>query len=444
MRAKSLIFCGVIVCLHAQPEPGDLLQRVTRKVLETVGRLPKYMCTQTIDRSQYEPAAGTAGHSCDTPAGVDALRDVTLGFEKHKPLRLTTSDRLRLDVAVSAGSEMYSWVGESRFEDRSLFQLVRNGALSTGSFASFLMVIFRDDEASFSYKGEITETGRQLADFEFRVPVQSSHYIYTGAGNRVTTGYYGDIFVDPKTADLIRLVVHTEGLPPETGSCEASTTLDYSRVRLNGAEFLLPNRGQLQILDANGIELENGTVYSGCHEFLGESTLRFDAAPETGSAVAGKAAAADELPAGLPFTIALSNGIDVSDAAAGDKIGAKLTAAIKDRKGQILVPKGAAVTARIIQIRRFFVPEPSLRLVLKLETVDIEGTPRPLIAAPDSRAPPSNNAKATLQRRYNPVTLDNQDPQAAVFQFWNTKGSLVQSGGFESKWLTVAPAESRL
>jgi hypothetical protein len=223
MRAKSLIFCGVIVCLHAQPEPGDLLQRVTRKVSETVGRLPKYMCTQTIDRSQYEPAAGTAGHSCDTPAGADALGDVALSFEKHKPLRLTTSDRLRLDVAVSAGSEMYSWVGESRFEDRSLFQLVRNGALSTGSFASFLMVIFRDDEASFSYKGEITEAGRQLADFEFRVPVQSSHYIYTGAGNRVTTGYYGDIFVDPKTADLIRLVVHTEGLPPETGSCEASS-----------------------------------------------------------------------------------------------------------------------------------------------------------------------------------------------------------------------------
>jgi hypothetical protein len=197
-------------------------------VLETVGRLPKYMCTQTIDRSQYEPPSGPAGHSCGPATDVDALLEVSLGVEKHKPLVLTTSDRLRLDVAISAGSEMYSWVGESRFEDRSLFQLVRNGALSTGSFASLPMVVFRDDQASFSYKGEITEAGRQLADFEFRVPVKSSHYIYSGAGAPVTTGYYGDILVDPKTADLIRLAVHTEALPPETGSCEASTTLDYS------------------------------------------------------------------------------------------------------------------------------------------------------------------------------------------------------------------------
>jgi hypothetical protein len=135
-------------------------------------------------------------------------------------------------------------------------------------------------------------------------------------------------------------VVHTEALPPETGSCEASTTLDYSRVRLNGAEFLLPNRGQLQILDANGMELKNSTAYSGCHEFLGESTLGFDAWPEAdapaggkaAAADAGKAAATDELPEGLTFTIALTNNIDVSAAAAGDKIGAKLTAAIRDTK----------------------------------------------------------------------------------------------------------------
>jgi hypothetical protein len=435
VRGKSLFLCGVVVCLQAQPDPGDLLQRVTSKVLETVDRLPKYMCTQTIDRSQYEPQAGPAGHSCGPPSDVEALMEVSLGVERNKPLLLNTSDRLRLDVAVSAGREMYSWVGESRFEDRSLFQLVRSGALSTGSFASLLTVVFRDDHASFSYKGGITEAGRRLADFEFRVPVQSSHYIYTGAGNRVTTAYYGSILVDPQTADLVRLTVHTERLPPETGSCEASTTLDYSRVRMNGAEFLLPNRGQLQILDANGMNSRNSTVYSSCHEFLGESTPHFDA-PEPGAPAAGKvAAAANELPGDLPFTIALSSSIDQTAAAAGDKIGANLTTAIKDSKGQTLVPKGAAVTARIVQIRRFYVPEASLRLSLKLETVDIAGTPRKLSAAPDTSSTASNPLKSI----YDPATLDNQDPQAAVFVFWD-KGRFVAYSGFESKWRTVAPA----
>jgi hypothetical protein len=53
------------------------------------------------------------------------------------------------------------------------------------------MVVFRDDEASFSYKGEIAEDGRHLAEFEFRLPVQSSRYLFSGAGSQVTTGYFG-------------------------------------------------------------------------------------------------------------------------------------------------------------------------------------------------------------------------------------------------------------
>jgi hypothetical protein len=302
------------------------------------------------------------------------------------------------------------------------------------------MVVFRDDEASFSYKGEIAEEGRQLAEFEFRVPVQSSHYIFSGAGSSVTTGYFGSIFVDPQTADLVRLVVHTEALPPETGSCESSSTLDYSRVRLNGAEFLLPNRVQLHILDANGLDLENSAAYSGCHEFLGESTLRFESGPELGVTAAGKSASADDLPAGLAFTIALSNNIDQTAAAAGDKVTAKLTAAITGAKHQVLVPKGAAVTARIVQVRRFYVPEPNLRLVLRLETVEIAGTPRQLTATPDTTPPVVNAGRGALQRRSTPVAarLDNQDPQAAVFVFWDTKGNFVASAGYESKWLTAA------
>jgi len=426
MRDAFLFFVCAILCLHAQPTPGDLLQRVTQRALDTVNRLPKYMCTQTIDRSQYEPTAGSAGRRCEPYA--------------RKQLRLTSSDRLRLDVAVSAAREMYSWVGESHFEDRSLFELVNNGALSTGSFASFLTVVFRDDEASFSYKGETTEDGRQLAEFEFRVPIQSSHYLFSGAGRRVTTGYFGSIFVDPKTADLVRLAVSTEALPPETAACESSTTLDYSRVRLNGADFLLPNRTQLHILDTNGMDMENNAAYSGCHEFLGESTLRFDSGPETGVTGPGKASAADELPAGLPFTIALSSNIDQSLAAAGDKITAKLTAAITDAKRRVLVPKGATVTARIVQIRRFYQPEPTLRLVLKLETVEIAGAPRPLLAEPDTRQPLADSTKGALQRRGSPntTTLDNQDPYAAVVVFRNTGGNFVMSGGFESKWLTAA------
>ncbi|MGO9260030.1 MAG: hypothetical protein ACLQU1_27510 [Bryobacteraceae bacterium] len=430
MRARTLFLCGLVACARAQPTPGELLQQVSKKVLATVDRLPKYMCTQTIDRWQFEPAPGRAEPPCE-PA-------------LHKQTHLTTSDRLRLDVAVSAAHEMYSWVGESRFDDRSLFDLVQTGALSTGSFSSFLLVIFRIDNTAFAYKGPVTEAGRQLEEFEFQVPKEMSHYIYNGAGSRVTTGYYGTILVDPKTIDLVRLEVHTEGLPPETGSCQSSSTLDYTRLRLNDTDFLLPKRAELYILTDNGVEMKNTTVYSGCHEFLGESTLRFESAPEPGPAGAAKVAAA-ELPAGIPFQVEFIKSIDPASAAAGDKITAKLTDPIRDTNRQILVPRGAAVTARILQIRRYYGQTPILRLVLKLETVEIARAPRPLAAEPDTRVAPVANrpgtpGSRTLPPRPNPVMVDNEDRQAAVFQFANARGNLVVVSGFESKWLTVARA----
>jgi hypothetical protein len=418
-----LLVCAIIASARAQSSSADLLRRATAKVLDTVGRLPKYMCTQTIDRTQLEPAAGTAGRHCEPP--------------KSKQLRLTTSDRLRFDVAVSNGREMYSWAGEGRFEDGGLFQLVKNGALSTGAFASLLAVVFRDDAAVFTYKGESTEAARRVAEFEFHVPVQTSHYLFSGRDSRVTTGYFGSIFVDPATADLVRLMVQTEGLPAETGACESRTDLTYTRVRLNDANFLLPSLVQLHILNTDGIELENNAAYSGCHEFLGESTLLFDAPPEPGVPAAHEiAASVDELPEGLPFTVELTKGIDAAVAAAGDKLAATLTTPIRDATGRSFVPKGAAVTARIVQIRRFYIPEPMVRLVIKLETVEIAGTPRRLTAAAEFSDPPPLQARGGFQRRIELATPDNQDTEAMVFEAHRPSRNVVPA--FESKWSTMA------
>jgi hypothetical protein len=424
MGRGFLVLLAAVSCVGAQPSYADLLRRATAKVLETVHRLPKYMCTQTIDRSQLELLPGMEERRCEPP--------------KARQLRLTTSDRLRLDVAILAAHEMYSWVGEGHFEDGGLFQLVRNGALSTGAFSSFLEVVFRDDAGAFSFKGETMEGGRKVAEFEFRVSAPSSHYIFSGRNSRVATGYSGSIFVDSATADLVRLKVQTDGLPVETGACESSTDLTYSRVHLNDADFLLPSRVDLNILNTDGMELQNRTVYSGCHEFLGESTLRFDDPTEPGAPVtsgAGPEAAA--LPEGLPFSVVLANSINATTAAAGERLAAKLATPIRDADGHTLVPKGAAVTARIVRIRRFYIPEPMVEMVMKLETVEIGGMPRRLTAAAEfSNPPPILTSPGSLRRRVELASPDNQDPEAMVYQAHRPERNIVLP--FESKWTTAA------
>ena len=103
----------------------------------------------------------------------------------------------------------------------------------------------------------------------------------------------------------------------------------------------------------DGSELENRTVFSGCHEFLGESSLNFGKAPQVQQAMAQKAALkALALPSGLKFRLALTHAIDTATAAAGDPIKAKLTTPIKEMHNDVLVPKGAAITGRIVRGHR--------------------------------------------------------------------------------------------
>jgi hypothetical protein len=121
------------VVRHAS-EPASLpaaqqeqLLAIRKNVMATVDRLPKYLCTETIDRSTFLPRAAVPNRSCDELA--------SRGKEPDRRVRETKSDRLRLDVAVSRDEgEMYSWVGENRFHDRSLADLVGTGVTATGSF----------------------------------------------------------------------------------------------------------------------------------------------------------------------------------------------------------------------------------------------------------------------------------------------------------------------
>ena len=134
MRRQLFLLASLVARVMAQPDPSELLLRVREKVLHTVDRLPRYMCTQTIDRSQYEP---------DRVVYVKDCEDLELSRDTRWKLLRTTADRLRLDVAVAAQREIYSWVGENQFGNRSLLEIVNEGSISTGYFQGFLELVFR-------------------------------------------------------------------------------------------------------------------------------------------------------------------------------------------------------------------------------------------------------------------------------------------------------------
>jgi hypothetical protein len=217
-------------------------------------------------------------------------------------------------------------------------------------------------------------------EFGFRVPFDKSGF---SVGNRTYSAivpYAGVFLADPKSFDIVRLVVDVDQLPEQLHACDDTTTLDYASVLLNDAQFLLPRRALLRIVNDDRSEFENRTAFSGCHEFLGESKLRFDT-PAASQTEAGERSVYQPLsvPAGLDFALALARPIDTKTAAAGDTIIATLTSALADKSNHVLFPRGAVVTGRIVQILRRYGAH-SLVVGIRLETIENGGVRQPFLA----------------------------------------------------------------
>lgn len=456
--AVLLLFFSLAVRVPAEEDARDLLRRVSAYTLETIERLPRYVCTLTVDRVRYEPEkphysgnAERGAHSCDDVSA--AIESAT--FRR----RLSISDRLRLDVAVdrqtpNIENEMYAWVGADRFTGRSLFDMVPDGAVSTGSFASMLASVFGGKAARFSYLGDTNVGGRLLAEFGFRVPEELSEYLYifgTQRQRQTAVAYQGTFLVDPATADLVRLEIHTGALPRETGACQLTQTLDYGRVRLNGADFLLPTKAKLVVTHVDQSQAENVIRYSACHEFRSESTLRAGTGPGPEAPVSLHSVPAGELslPAGLHFHVVFNTRID-TESAGGDVVEGRLKGGIRDQSGRELVPDGSRVAGRILSIKRYYAQaaaksselrtadQPAVVLVIALEVLEMGGVEYPLHAAFNSGAGRFMKTSGALSRAVDLGSLEPFESGAGIFRFSGQTPDYVVESGLESNWVTTA------
>ncbi len=421
---RTIAFLLAVAILPAQQPHDELLTRVTAKVKAATSRLANYMCTETVERAQFD-----LDNIFDRSASCESI------LTTPKPTHETTSDRLRLDVGIGAKGEMFSWAGENRFHDLNVGELVREGAISNGSFTSLLKIIFDGDPAVFFYQGEKTEGDRTYASYSFRVALDVSHYKFTKR-TTATTAYEGTFLVDPKTADLVRLIVRTKDLPIDTGACQATTTLQYRQPQMKDAEFMLPAYAGLRIVNTDGSESNNRTVFSNCHEFLGESTLSFGATSAQPSARPPTPPIA--IPDGITFEIALTEDVDTATAAVGDPIRARLAGPLRGSSSKVLVPAGTPVTGRVVEMRHYYGFHPIVLLRFRLETLLVNGTPQPFVA----RAPRPGMitvGRDGLQRRVPLGTARSlDDPSGPAMVFADPNHDAVVKAGAKSEWITGA------
>jgi hypothetical protein len=435
MGARAvLLWVALAGACMAQQDPSQVLVQICRKVANSISRLPRYMCTETVDRTSLRPDDFSGKHKerfC--PENLQPDR------QPNEQLKLFSADRLRLDVAISGNAEMYSWVHEEKFGDRELGELVRRGATSTGEFASYLRAIFEADAASFSFKGESQLNGRQVLDFTFRVPLSRSGYRVSNKTLQRLTGYSGSFSADAQTFDLLRLEIRTDPLPPELGMCQVATVLDYTQVRMNSVDFLLPSEANMRIIDTDGSLSDNRTQFSGCHQFHGESKLIFDDRDTSDASVTSAQAQVVSLPAGIIVAVALAQNIDPATAAAGDPVTGKLTRPIKDPSANLIIPKGTELRGRILELRSSYSGALSvLEFGLKWESFSFKGASHPLDLL--VKVALAGSAKIPLVNSHWPdidATFQPESPGVGFFVFPNVPKKYRIPAGFEAEWVTV-------
>ena len=141
------IFLALSFTIYAQTshDPEEVLVQARDKILERTERLPNYTCVQTVDRTYLKvDKPQFPVPSCDD---LNAKRN-----KKAYTLKVEATDRLRLDVKVSGGTEIGAWAGASHFEDGNVLKLIK-GPFGTGPFGTFLTDIFTGPSVRFDFQG---------------------------------------------------------------------------------------------------------------------------------------------------------------------------------------------------------------------------------------------------------------------------------------------------
>ncbi len=417
---------GAALACAAQPEPPGALARIRQDMARNLSQLPNFTCQQTIERFRRDSYVA----------------------------RFQISDRLRLEVAQIGPKELFSWPGAGRFEDKEIREIVGSGMTRTGDFALMARTIFLTGIPVITYRGPESIGGRQALRYDYRVSSQQSRYEIRVGEKMAQVPFEGSFWADAESFDLIRLTVRATGIPAELDLADVTGQVDYARVPLAGGLFLLPQKAEAAMFGISGAGHVNRTTFSGCRQFSAESSVSFDAMPESHSA-APAAHLAFEFPAGVRIETALDAPIDSRDAAIGDPISARISREVKDN-GKVILRKDAVLSGRIRGLQWAYSPAPYIAIGLEFLELQFGGSQTRFLAelqevgpldglaaasAPIARLPGSGRGTRYGGRWYPPdaITVRSTAPAPGIawLYLWGEAARLPK--GLRMLWKTSVP-----
>lgn len=250
------------------PTPDMMAQRnminsAIQYIVKTLRHLPDLLATRTT--RSFDDSPLVIGHS-----GYAPNADLHLVGTFTRPITYRDGREV-LDSVDGDGVKRKAAAGPA-------------GLTTWGEFGPVLGIVLSD-----AAKGRITwsrwqsSTEGRVAVFHFQVPKDASHYLVdyccawqvlndagsTGAplSYHGTPGYHGDLYVDPATGAILRIVIEAE-LSGNDLITRAAISVQYATVEIGGSPFICPVRSLAVSGDRNrpGKSIGNATPVTRVNE----------------------------------------------------------------------------------------------------------------------------------------------------------------------------------
>jgi hypothetical protein len=154
-----------------------------------------------------------------------------------------------------------------------------SGAWSTGEFGTILGNLFAPQSATeFKYVQEDTVSHRATSLFDFKVQRVRANWKIWVPGQYVVPEYKGSVWIDNKTAQVLRIEMQAKQIPAAFPEISVETAVDYDTISLGAADkFLLPVHAEALSCWRNSNECQRNTIeFRNYHKFEGESVIKFE------------------------------------------------------------------------------------------------------------------------------------------------------------------------
>lgn len=356
-----LLLIFVPLAWSASGDWHEVLDHVRESVLRQVKKSTNYTCVETVDRTTYTNARNLlegCAYDSQTP-------------DKKRYMH----DRLRLDMAVSEGHEIFAWHGAGKFGNSSeITDVVRRGSVSSGEFVGFLENIFGHKGVLVEYAGKAEVNGSSMYLFNYSVPLKSSAYRVSSTKGQVVVPFHGSFSVREADLQLMNLKAVADSILESSDICSAETNMNYQLFKISGEEALIPSLFVVKMGNAQHIYTISSNEYSQCRAFKAESTVRFDVDDGPSRAAAVRSVREQRLAGRTLLHISLRGAIDGESSYTGDAIQGVLLHPLRIKGSGIDVPKGAVADGIITMLEEREAPAHHFLVSIEFNRLSYGGT----------------------------------------------------------------------